>query len=67
MTAADWWGIAWVISGLPFAAVCTAQMRREFGDWLGLLPGISIAFMFGPASLLLIVRAGHAQEAEDDR
>ena len=56
MSAADWWGIAWALSGIRFAVVCTAQMRREENTWIGLLPGICIGLMFGPFSLLMVVR-----------
>lgn len=52
----NWWGLAWVACGLPFALVCTAEYRREEKTWVGLLPGISIGLLFGPFSLLMIGR-----------
>lgn len=60
MSAEDWWGLAWVLSGLPFAVVCTAQGRRDGDTWAWLIPGVCIGLMCGPMSLLMI-----GEDAED--
>lgn len=52
----NWWALVWVLCGIPFAIVCTARIRREEGTWVGLIPGVCIGAMFGPASLLMITK-----------